>query len=102
MSPYIACIKVKILQQGQKATKYLTLGSRGRPPNGTSSKTKIFAIGADHCYAYGITTGNSKCVRSSNKDKRYKCYRDAVTMCFGFLGHGNRVRTGCTGDEKLL
>ena len=35
-----------------------------------------------------------KCVRSSNKDKRYKCYRDAVTMCFGLLGHGNRVRTG--------
>ncbi len=38
--------------------------------------------------------------RMSNKQKRYCCYRDAVSLKYGYLGHGSRKRVGwCWGNK---
>ena len=38
--------------------------------------------------------------RMSNKQKRYRCYRDAISMKWGTLGHASRKRVGWCWENK--
>ena len=39
--------------------------------------------------------------RCTNKMKRYRCYRDAVSMRWGVMGYANRKRVGWCLENKL-
>ena len=38
--------------------------------------------------------------RMSNKQKRYRCYRDAISLKWGTLGHATRKRAGWCWENK--
>ena len=41
------------------------------------------------------------CRHSTQKQKRYWCYRDAISMKWGSLGHANRKRLGQCWENKV-
>ena len=38
--------------------------------------------------------------RMTNKQKRYRCYRDAISLKWGTLGHASRKRVGWCWENK--
>ena len=43
----------------------------------------------------------ARCRHSTMKQKRYRCYRDAISMKWGTLGHTNMKRVGWCWENKV-